>query len=120
MLVLTLFFLFFPLSPSSVSSPLHHHSPSCADGPCPADVPDGVTAQPLCALQSPQGDKFCAILCKPSEGFLRANHVDDLSGGECGPMTCTPIPQAAGMGICVYDSSDMEEYLEAVTMGATV
>lgn len=92
------------------------HSPSCADSPCPKDVPEGVTASPLCALQSPQGDKFCAILCKPSsdenkkyQSFLRAHGVnalpDDITGGECGPMSCVPIPQAAGMGICVYDSS---------------
>mmetsp|Transcript_25921 Transcript_25921/g.42491 ORF Transcript_25921/g.42491 Transcript_25921/m.42491 type:complete len:167 (+) Transcript_25921:132-632(+) len=86
-------------------------SPSCATSPCPTDVPDGVTATPMCALQSPTGDKYCAILCKPSS-FLRGAEVN---GGECGPMDCVSIPGAAGMGICVYTSEE-EQKDEVTTM----
>ncbi len=88
-------------------------SPSCGSSPCPTDVPEGVTVAPQCALQSPTGDKFCAIICSPSStqtsttdaSFLRANNAAIVGGGDCGPMNCVPIPQAAGMGICVYDGS---------------
>jgi hypothetical protein len=88
-------------------------SPSCTDKPCPLDVPDGVTATPSCALQSPTGqDKFCAILCRPSSDttdrsmttfmMMKRGSAIKNGGGECGPMTCQPIPQAQGLGICVY------------------
>mmetsp|Transcript_246 Transcript_246/g.552 ORF Transcript_246/g.552 Transcript_246/m.552 type:complete len:137 (-) Transcript_246:265-675(-) len=72
-------------------------SPQC-DPDCPTDPPDGVTAMPTCALQSPDGSKYCAILCSPSDsGRL---------GGECGPdMDCLPIPQSGGFGICEYPLS---------------
>jgi hypothetical protein len=84
-------------------------SPSCSDNTsCPSDTPDGVTAIPSCALQSPTGDKYCAILCQPTTTTetetTTANGVQ-VGGGECGPMTCQPVPQAQGMGICTYSST---------------
>lgn len=72
-------------------------SPTCSPD-CPTDVPDGVTAAPSCALQSPDGSKYCAILCTPSDG-------DGLGDGECGDMSCMPIPQSGGFGICEYPLS---------------
>merc|ERR1719281_1064592 len=70
-------------------------SPMCDPG-CPTDAPDGVPATPQCALQSPDGDKYCAILCEPK-------NEDALGGGDCGDvMNCEPIPQSGGLGICVY------------------
>eukprot|EP00566_Odontella_aurita_P026274 CAMPEP_0113533780 /NCGR_PEP_ID=MMETSP0015_2-20120614/4799_1 /TAXON_ID=2838 /ORGANISM="Odontella" /LENGTH=174 /DNA_ID=CAMNT_0000432879 /DNA_START=57 /DNA_END=582 /DNA_ORIENTATION=- /assembly_acc=CAM_ASM_000160 len=35
--------------------------------PCPTDVPEGVTAQPMCALKSPTGEMYCALICSPKE-----------------------------------------------------
>merc|ERR1711879_720157 len=33
---------------------------------CPTDVPDGVTAQPQCALKDSSTEKkYCALICKP-------------------------------------------------------
>jgi hypothetical protein len=53
---------------------------------------------PTCALQSPDGEKYCAILCQPKEG--------ELGDGDCGPeMSCSPIPGSGGFGICVYPMS---------------
>lgn len=84
-------------------------SPSCATAPCPADVPDGVTAVPSCALQSPTGDKYCAVLCQPQQKQQRNEDEDESSHSssqqQCGPMTCRPIPQAQGIGICVYPTT---------------
>ena len=37
-------------------------SPKCdSTGSCPPDVPTGVTAPPVCVLET--GDKYCALLC---------------------------------------------------------
>ncbi|KAG7343629.1 hypothetical protein IV203_021637 [Nitzschia inconspicua] len=85
-------------------------SPSCKDTACPSDVPDGVTAIPTCALQSPTGEKYCAILCSPSDDGDNNSIASDgsMEGGECGPMMCQPIPQAQGMGICVYTTQDQD------------
>eukprot|EP00532_Pseudo-nitzschia_australis_P008850 CAMPEP_0168177286 /NCGR_PEP_ID=MMETSP0139_2-20121125/8355_1 /TAXON_ID=44445 /ORGANISM="Pseudo-nitzschia australis, Strain 10249 10 AB" /LENGTH=143 /DNA_ID=CAMNT_0008096291 /DNA_START=119 /DNA_END=550 /DNA_ORIENTATION=- len=70
-------------------------SPECTPE-CPTDTPDGVTAVPTCALQSPTGDQYCAILCTPSV----------VKGGDCGPkMECAPIPGSGGFGLCVYPAS---------------
>eukprot|EP00546_Thalassionema_frauenfeldii_P014747 CAMPEP_0178930394 /NCGR_PEP_ID=MMETSP0786-20121207/21196_1 /TAXON_ID=186022 /ORGANISM="Thalassionema frauenfeldii, Strain CCMP 1798" /LENGTH=145 /DNA_ID=CAMNT_0020606887 /DNA_START=73 /DNA_END=510 /DNA_ORIENTATION=- len=68
-------------------------TPRCALGQCPGDLPDGVTASPLCALSTPDGTKYCALICQPS-GLLRS--ADD----GCGDATCQPIQ---GVGICTYD-----------------
>lgn len=63
-------------------------APACsAVGACP-DAPAGVDGQAQCVLQSPTGDRYCAILCNT---------------GGCEPsadMTCKPIQ---GLGICTYD-----------------
>jgi len=67
-------------------------APTCdASGNCPTDVPDGVTAQPTCALtDSSSGNKYCALLCQ--------------SDDECGGAECAH-PQAGAPGICVYPST---------------
>ena len=58
--------------------------------------------KPQCALQSPDGGKYCAILCSPQEN----NH---LEGSDCGSeMSCIPVPGAGGLGICVYPMSDTD------------
>mmetsp|Transcript_30757 Transcript_30757/g.53962 ORF Transcript_30757/g.53962 Transcript_30757/m.53962 type:complete len:131 (-) Transcript_30757:118-510(-) len=57
---------------------------------CPADVPAGVTAKPMCALQSSSGGKFCALICTPAN-----------AANVCGPnASCKSI---SGVGICTYD-----------------
>eukprot|EP00548_Thalassiothrix_antarctica_P004102 CAMPEP_0194145390 /NCGR_PEP_ID=MMETSP0152-20130528/17330_1 /TAXON_ID=1049557 /ORGANISM="Thalassiothrix antarctica, Strain L6-D1" /LENGTH=131 /DNA_ID=CAMNT_0038845619 /DNA_START=144 /DNA_END=539 /DNA_ORIENTATION=+ len=68
-------------------------TPACVNGQCPDDVSDGVTATPVCALSLPNGEKYCALVCKP-ERFLRSS--DD----GCGDATCRPIQ---GVGICTFD-----------------
>jgi len=72
-------------------------SPSCTSGACPTDVPAGVTAKPQCALKSPTGAKYCALICSPStdEESLRAGDA------QCGTnASCKSI---SGAGICTYD-----------------
>mmetsp|Transcript_5118 Transcript_5118/g.9756 ORF Transcript_5118/g.9756 Transcript_5118/m.9756 type:complete len:93 (+) Transcript_5118:302-580(+) len=55
---------------------------------CPTDVPMGVTASPMCALQdASSGAKYCALICSPG-------------GSQCGEATCKSI---SGVGICTYD-----------------
>jgi hypothetical protein len=64
-------------------------TPKCdASGSCPTDVPSGVTAAPTCALQDQSGNKYCALICSPSEN------------DSCGTATCKSIQ---GTGICTYD-----------------
>jgi len=71
-------------------------APACdASGNCPTDVPEGVTAQPTCALNDPSGNKYCALLCQ--------------SDDECGGAECAH-PQAGAPGICVYPSSVDENH----------
>merc|ERR1712187_136361 len=69
-------------------------SPPCsAAGACPTDVPSGDTATPKCALQTPSGKQYCALICTPSAlSFNGAN-------GECGTGTCQSIQ---GIGLCTY------------------
>jgi len=67
--------------------------------PCPTDVPDGVTAVPMCALQDKQtGSKYCVLICQPSIG-----EESYLRGGDkqCGDATCQPV-KGQGVGICTY------------------
>jgi len=65
-------------------------TPSCTSSACPTDVPTGVSAKPQCALQDPQGNKYCILMCSPS--------VED---DQCGDnASCKPIQ---GMGVCTYD-----------------
>ena len=79
-------------------------APKCTDGPCPTDMPDGVTAAPTCALKNPAtGDKYCVLLCAPSassssgESMLRAGVT--AGDGQCGEATCQPVQ---GAGVCTY------------------
>lgn len=67
-------------------------TPACdSSGSCPTDVPTGVTAKPTCALQTPTGAKYCALICSPSKS-------DDA---QCGTnASCKAI---SGVGICTYD-----------------
>jgi len=73
-------------------------APDCKSAACPTDVPAGVTAKPQCALQSPTGDKKCALICSPStdEASLRAGDA------QCGAGTCSAIQS---VGICTYGGS---------------
>jgi len=57
---------------------------------CPTDVPAGVTAEPECALKDTSDDKYCALICDPS----------DPNDATCGKATCKSI---SGTGICTYD-----------------
>merc|ERR1712217_168287 len=69
-------------------------SPSCtSSGSCPTDVPSGDSAKPQCALKSPTGKQYCALICTPS--VLRS----DGANGECGTGTCQSIQ---GIGLCTY------------------
>merc|ERR1719506_3224652 len=70
-------------------------SPKCSGDSCPTDVPQGVTAKPTCALRSPTGDSYCALVCSPSE--WRSNGAN----GECGTGTCQAIQ---GAGLCTYSA----------------
>merc|ERR1712188_51705 len=72
-------------------------SPKCStSGSCPTDMPQGDTATPTCALRSPFGAKYCALICTPSE------HNRNGANGECGTGTCQSIQ---GTGICTYATS---------------
>jgi photosystem II stability/assembly factor-like uncharacterized protein len=68
-------------------------APPCPTGDCPQDVPDGVTAEPTCALQDTSGNKYCALLCQS----------DDMCGSD-ESAECA-YPQAGAPGICVYKDS---------------
>jgi len=61
-------------------------SPQCnAQGGCPTDVPAGTTSTPTCALKTPTGEQYCALLCQ---------------GGGCPPGA--HCANAGSAGICVY------------------
>jgi len=64
-------------------------------------VPDGVTAEPECALQdSSTHDKYCALICSPNtdEASLRAGDA------QCSTKaSCKAVPNA-NVGLCTYDS----------------
>jgi C1A family cysteine protease len=65
-------------------------SPECNGMTCPTDVPSGVTAKPQCALKTPTGEGYCALICTPG--------ADDQA---CGVnASCKPIQS---VGICTYD-----------------
>jgi len=80
-------------------------SPKCAGSSCPSDVPDGVTATPQCALRSPTGDSYCALLCTPSM-WRGAN-------GECGTGACQAIQ---GVGLCTYTAANLGVTFEFVAL----
>merc|ERR1711988_1733987 len=71
-------------------------SPACKGSSCPTDMPQGDTATPTCALQTPTGAKYCALICTPSA------FASNGANGECGTGTCQAI---SGTGICTYASS---------------
>merc|ERR1711937_966632 len=68
-------------------------APSCDGMSCPTDVPDGVTAEPTCAMGDQSGGKYCALLCQADE------ECDNDGGAKCA------FPQAGAPGICVYPDS---------------
>jgi hypothetical protein len=71
-------------------------TPECGESfECPTDVPEGVTAVPTCALQSPDGEKYCALLCSPRQE------------GQCGEGSCQRA--APGTGICTYSRDSEKE-----------
>lgn len=78
-------------------------SRKCTDFlPCPTDLPDGATANPMCALQDQSGNKYCVLVCQATTGDNLLRGTDT----QCGAATCRPIPQQPdGLGICTYDSS---------------
>mmetsp|Transcript_99300 Transcript_99300/g.156560 ORF Transcript_99300/g.156560 Transcript_99300/m.156560 type:complete len:480 (-) Transcript_99300:247-1686(-) len=70
-------------------------APSCSlFKRCPTDVPEGVTANPQCALQnSATHEKYCALICTPS-----------ADGDQCGEnASCKSVQM--GIGVCTYDDS---------------
>jgi C1A family cysteine protease len=67
-------------------------SPSCTST-CP-DAPSGWSgATPQCALKSPTGDKYCALLCQPSDST------------SCSPSSSATCKSVQSVGICTYDNS---------------
>lgn len=72
-------------------------SAKCTDFlPCPTDVPEGVTATPMCALKDgATGNKYCVLICRPEKG-LRGSDDD-----QCGDATCQVIQD--GIGVCTYE-----------------
>merc|ERR1712193_226705 len=68
-------------------------SPPCTNAACPTDKPQGDTATPTCALQTPTGAKYCALICTPSA------FASNGANGECGTGTCQAIQ---GAGLCTY------------------
>lgn len=72
-------------------------SPKCTGSTCPTDIPAGVTAKPQCALQTPTGGKYCALICSPSLPITNQRVAD----AQCGTnASCKPI---SGVGLCTYD-----------------
>merc|ERR1712134_48652 len=82
-------------------------SPPCKNGSCPTDMPKGDTATPTCALQTPTGGKYCALICTPSE------FANNGANGECGTGTCQAIQ---GTGICTYAASLEASESKALTV----
>jgi photosystem II stability/assembly factor-like uncharacterized protein len=68
-------------------------APACDGNTCPSDVPDGVTAQPTCALSDQSGNKFCALLCQSDD------ECDSDGGANCAK------PQEGAPGVCVYTTA---------------
>jgi len=68
-------------------------APVCDGSSCPTDVPEGVTAQPTCALSDQSGNKYCALMCDSDD------QCDSVGGASCGH------PQTGQPGICVYPTS---------------
>ena len=89
-------------------------TPPCDDqGKCPTDVPTGVTAHPLCGLNSPDGTQYCVLLCQPSSNVNVAVDAD-----MCGDAKCRTIKGQPGVGICTYDIEDDDDDEEEEDMEA--
>jgi hypothetical protein len=77
-------------------------SPACTGilkNKCPTDVPEGVTAEPQCALQdSASGDKFCTLICSPTAVIKDQKAAD----AQCGANASCKSVQL-GIGLCTYD-----------------
>jgi len=90
-------------------------STKCTDFlPCPTDVPDGVTATPMCALQDPStGSQYCILVCSSKESETTGSMLRSTSSGggggaivrddQCGDAVCRPVQGQDGLGICTYD-----------------
>jgi hypothetical protein len=76
-------------------------TPACSlTKECPADVPEGVTAAPQCALQdaSDPSSKYCALMCSPTALIADQKAAD----AQCGANgSCKGVQ--AGIGLCTYD-----------------
>jgi len=75
-------------------------SPKCGlFKPCPTDVPEGVTAEPQCALKdSASKHKYCALICSPSLPILDQKAADSQCGENA---SCKGA--GVGVGLCTYD-----------------
>ena len=80
--------------------------------PCPTDVPDGVSATPMCALQDPStGDQYCILVCSSSSSdnnnhninMPQLRHSLMVRDEQCGEAICRPVEGQDGLGICTYD-----------------
>lgn len=83
-------------------------APACDGSNCPTDVPDGVTAQPTCALSDQSGNKYCALLCDSDD------QCDSDGGASCAH------PQAGAPGICIYPTADIDALPMFMTNAITV
>merc|ERR1711920_493359 len=79
-------------------------SPACKGSMCPTDPPSASDAKPTCALQSPTGSKYCALVCTPGDN------------GACPEgASCQSIQ---GTGICTYPAGQAEAVIsEAFSFG---
>jgi len=68
-------------------------SPKCQGTTCPTDAPSSSDAKAQCALKSPTGDQFCALLCTPGSNAACPDGA-----------TCQPIQ---GVGVCTYPSAGL-------------
>jgi hypothetical protein len=73
--------------------------------PCPTDVPDGVSATPMCALQDPStGNQYCILVCSAENNSNNNNMLRSMVRDEqCGGAICRPVEGQDGLGICTYD-----------------
>jgi len=80
-------------------------SPKCQGTTCPTDAPSASDAKAQCALKSPTGDQFCALLCTPG------------SNAACPEgATCQPIQ---GVGLCTYPSAGIKTEVHQLTPPVT-
>jgi len=76
-------------------------SPGCSlIKQCPTDVPEGVTADPQCALQdaSSPTTKYCALMCSTTVPIRDQQAADDQCGANA---SCKTVQ--LGIGLCTYD-----------------